>query len=202
MRDYGKNAMRAAIDGMAEVFSAVIVIGVVLVAVFLPVAFFPGTTGRMYQQFSITIAFAVVLSVFNAVTLTPALSALLLVKGGKGHDPSKKEWWFFRGVNWVIDGGTEVYVRVVRWLLRFEIATLLIFALGLWATVMIYQAVPSSFVPEEDEGYFISIIQAPSGASLEYTAENRHGGRGDHRCAARGGGDFLGRGFQLQWFGA
>ena len=63
---------------MREVFSAVVVIGIVLVAVFVPVAFFPGTTGRMYQQFSLTIAFAVVLSVFNAVTFTPALSALLL----------------------------------------------------------------------------------------------------------------------------
>ena len=65
---------------MREVFSAVIVIGIVLVSVFVPVAFFPGTTGRMYQQFSLTIAFAVVLSVFNAVTLTPSLSALLLKK--------------------------------------------------------------------------------------------------------------------------
>ena len=78
MREYGKSAMRASVDAMAEVFSAVVVIGIVLVAVFVPVAFFPGITGRMYQQFSITIACAVIISVFNAVTLTPALSALLL----------------------------------------------------------------------------------------------------------------------------
>ena len=70
---------------MREVFGAVVVIGLVLVAVFVPVAFFPGTTGRLYQQFSLTIAFAVVLSVFNAVTFTPALSALLLAKESHAH---------------------------------------------------------------------------------------------------------------------
>ena len=80
MREFGKSAHDAAVDAMREVFSAVVVIGIVLVAVFLPVAFFPGTTGRMYQQFSMTITFAVILSVFNAVTFTPALAALLLDK--------------------------------------------------------------------------------------------------------------------------
>ena len=73
MREYGKSAQQAAIDAMREVFGAVVVIGIVLVAVFVPIAFFPGTTGRLYQQFSLTIAFAIVLSVFNAVTLTPAI---------------------------------------------------------------------------------------------------------------------------------
>ena len=169
MREYGKTAMRAAIDGMAEVFSAVVVIGIVLVAVFVPVAFFPGTTGRMYQQFSITIAFAVVLSVFNAVTFTPALSALLLHKEDAEH--SGHEGWFFRQVNWIIDGATNLYVAVIRRLLRFELAMLVLFALGLWATYAVYRVVPSSFVPEEDEGYFISIIQAPSGASIQYTTD-------------------------------
>ena len=85
MREEKKSAYRAAIDAMREVFGAVVVIGIVLVAVFVPVAFFPGTTGRLYQQFSLTIAFAVVLSVFNAVTFTPALSALLLDK--QSHAP-------------------------------------------------------------------------------------------------------------------
>ena len=93
---------------MREVFGAVIVIGIVLVAVFVPVAFFPGTTGRLYQQFSLTIAFAVVLSVFNAVTFTPALSALLLDK--ESHTPRP----VLHGVNRVIDGGTTGYVRVAE----------------------------------------------------------------------------------------
>src|SRR5687767_7655423 len=163
MREYGKSAYRAAVDGMQEVFSAVIVIGIVLVAVFVPVAFFPGTTGRMYQQFSLTIAFSVVLSVFNALTFTPALSALLLDK----H--VHRDRGFFKWVNKVIDGGTSLYVTVVRRALKVELIMLLLFAGGLWATWAVYRAVPSSFVPEEDEGYFIAIIQAPSGSSLEYT---------------------------------
>ena len=163
MREYGKSARRAAVDAMSEVFSAVVVIGVVLVAVFVPVAFFPGTTGRMYQQFSLTIAFAVVLSVFNAVTFTPALSALLLDKHTDSHGR------FFTAVNRFIDAGTRFYVAVVRRALRLELLMLLIFVGGLYATYLVYRAVPSSFVPEEDEGYFITIVQAPAGASLEYT---------------------------------
>jgi HAE1 family hydrophobic/amphiphilic exporter-1 len=163
MREYRKSAMQAAIDAMREVFSAVVVIGIVLVAVFVPVAFFPGTTGRMYQQFSLTIAFSVVLSVFNAVTFTPALSALLLDKERHTHGR------FFTLVNRIIDAGTAFYVTTVRWALRWRYAMLLVFAAGLVATWLIYRAVPSSFVPDEDEGYFITIIQAPAGASLEYT---------------------------------
>ena len=163
MREYGKNALQASIDAMREVFSAVIVIGIVLVAVFVPVAFFPGITGRMYQQFSITIACAVVLSVFNAVTFTPALSALLLTR----H--KKTQGRFFRGANWLIDRGTAGYVRVIRGLLRWEWAMLAAFAVAMWATWAIYRAVPPSFVPNEDEGYFITILQAPAGASIEYT---------------------------------
>jgi HAE1 family hydrophobic/amphiphilic exporter-1 len=165
MREFKKSAPEAALDAMREVFSAVVVIGIVLVAVFVPVAFFPGTTGRMYQQFSLTIAFAVVLSVFNAVTFTPALSALLLAKHDGGAGPGR----FFRGVNQVVDATTRFYVRVLRRALRIEIVMLLLFAAGLVGTYYIYHAVPSSFVPDEDEGYFITIVQAPAGASLEYT---------------------------------
>jgi HAE1 family hydrophobic/amphiphilic exporter-1 len=165
MREYKKKAHEAAVDAMREVFSAVIVIGIVLVAVFVPVAFFPGTTGRMYQQFSLTIAFSVVLSVFNALTFTPALSAMLLDRHDSGKGPGR----FFRGVNRIIDGGTNLYVRIVRRALKLELLMLILFAGGLWATWAIYRAVPSSFVPNEDEGYFIAIIQAPSGSSLEYT---------------------------------
>jgi HAE1 family hydrophobic/amphiphilic exporter-1 len=163
MREEKKNAMQAAIDAMREVFSAVVVIGLVLVAVFVPVAFFPGTTGRMYQQFSLTIAFSVVLSVFNAVTFTPALSAMLLDRHGSG--PSR----FFAPINWVINGGTRVYVRAVRFTLRWRWAMLLLFGVAMYATWMMYKAVPPAFVPEEDEGYFIVIVQAPGGSSLEYT---------------------------------
>jgi HAE1 family hydrophobic/amphiphilic exporter-1 len=163
MREFGKSAHDAAVDAMREVFSAVVVIGIVLVAVFLPVAFFPGTTGRMYQQFAMTITFAVILSVFNAVTFTPALSALLLDKESHTHGK------FFTRVNRVIDGGTNLYVRAVGGALRWKWAMALVFVLSLAATWWVYRAVPGAFVPAEDEGYFITIVQAPSGASIEYT---------------------------------
>ena len=163
IREFGKTARQAATDAMREVFSAVVVIGIVLVSVFVPVAFFPGTTGRMYQQFSMTIAFAVVLSVFNAITFTPALAALLLEKEGHAHG------WFFSGVNRVIDGGTSLYVRTVRGALRWKWAMVVLFAAGLAGTWLVYRTVPGAFVPEEDEGYFITIVQGPSGASIEYT---------------------------------
>jgi len=163
MREFKKPAFQASVDAMREVLSAVIVIGIVLVAVFVPVAFFPGTTGRLYQQFSLTIAFAVVLSVFNAITLTPALAALLLDKETHAHGR------FFTAVNRVIDAGTSAYVAIVRQALAWKWAMLVVFAGGLWATWAISQAVPTAFVPEEDEGYFITVVQAPAGASLEYT---------------------------------
>ncbi len=163
MREFKKSAYQAAVDAMREVLSAVIVIGIVLVAVFVPVAFFPGTTGRLYQQFSLTIAFAVVLSVFNAITLTPALAALLLDKEAHSHG------WFFSGVNRIIDAGTSAYVVTVRQALAWKWLMLVVFAGGLWATWAISRAVPTAFVPEEDEGYFITVVQAPGGASLEYT---------------------------------
>ena len=163
MSEYGKKAFQAAIDAMREVFSAVIVIGIVLIAVFVPVAFFPGTTGRLYQQFSLTIAFAVLLSVLNAITLTPALAALLLDKEKHTHGP------FFRLVNRIIDGGTRFFLSFLRAALRFKWAVLLVFLAGLGLTWWIATIAPPAFLPDEDEGYFVSILQAPPGASIEYT---------------------------------
>jgi len=165
MHEYKKSARQAAIDAMREVFSAVVVIGIVLVAVFVPVAFFPGVTGRLYQQFSLTIAFAVVLSVFNAVTLAPALAALMLDK--QSHAKRGFFAWFNRG----FDAATRGYVAMLRGALRLRLVMILVFAGGLFATWSVFQAVPSSFVPQEDEGYFMCIVQAPAGASLEYTTE-------------------------------
>ncbi len=165
MREEGKQAYRAARDAMREVFGAVVVIGLVLVAVFVPVSLFPGTTGRLYQQFSLTIAFAVVLSVFNAVTFTPALSAVLLDKESHTHGR------FFSAVNRLIEGGTNAYVRLLRRALDQRPLMLGLFAFGLFLTGWLFKTVPSAFVPDEDEGYFISILQAPAGASLGYTTE-------------------------------
>src|SRR5262249_53099613 len=162
---FGKTAHQAASDAMREVLSAVVVIGIVLVSVFVPVAFFPGTTGRMYQQFSMTITFAVILSVFNAVTFTPALSALLLEKESHVHGR------FFGGVNRLIDRGTRTYVRQLRRALGARPLMLGLFALGLLLAYGLFKVVPSAFVPDEDEGYFISVVQAPAGASLGYTTD-------------------------------
>jgi HAE1 family hydrophobic/amphiphilic exporter-1 len=163
MREEKKRAFPAAFDAMKEVFSAVVVIGVVLVAVFVPVAFFGGTTGRLYQQFSLTIAFAVVLSVFNAVTFTPSLSARLLDREHEAHGR------FFRFVNRVIEAGTALYVRTLRRALTLRPLMLALFALGLVGAWWLFRSVPSAFVPDEDEGYFITVVQAPPGASLQYT---------------------------------
>jgi HAE1 family hydrophobic/amphiphilic exporter-1 len=163
MREEKKSSFRAALDAMGEVFGAVVVIGLVLVAVFVPVSFFPGTTGRLYQQFSLTIAFAVVLSVFNAVTFTPALSAVLLAKQSHTRGP------FFTGVNRVIASGTNGYVRLLKRALVLRPLMLVLFVLGLLGTWWLFKIVPTAFVPDEDEGYFISIVQAPAGASLGYT---------------------------------
>ena len=165
MREEKKRAFEAAIDAMREVLGAVVVIGIVLVSVFVPVAFFPGTTGRLYQQFSLTIAFAVVLSVFNAVTFTPALSAVLLDKESHTHGR------FFTFVNRLIESGTTGYVRVLKRALGLRPLMLALFGLGLLGVWWLVRTVPSAFVPEEDEGYFIGVIQAPAGASLGYTTE-------------------------------
>ena len=164
IQDYRKRAGRAASDAMSEVFGAVIATSLALVSVFVPVAFFPGTTGRLYAQFALTIAFAVVLSTFNALTLTPALSALLLRRGaehGKG---------FFRPIEAAIRRGTEVYVHILRRLMRVRWAVVGAFVVSLGLTWMAYLWVPRAFVPEEDQGWFMTIIQAPAGSSLQYTS--------------------------------
>ena len=115
IQQYKKTARQAASDAMREVFGAVIATGLVLIAVFVPVAFFPGTTGRLYAQFSMTIAFAVALSVFNAVTLTPALSALLLER--ESHHKGR----FFSFFERVIAAGTAAYVSALRYGMRVAI---------------------------------------------------------------------------------
>jgi HAE1 family hydrophobic/amphiphilic exporter-1 len=164
MEEEGKSAMQAASDAMREVFGAVIATALVLIAVFVPVAFFPGTTGRLYQQFALTIAFSVAISAFNALTLTPALSALLLRRSHLGSG------WFFGPIERAIRASTNGYTRVVGGLLRAKWAVALVFVALLGATYFVYNRVPSAFIPEEDAGYFISIVQTPPGASLEYTS--------------------------------
>ena len=165
IQEYNKPPLTAASDAMREVFGAVLATALVLIAVFVPVAFFPGTTGRLYQQFALTIAFSVAISAFNALTLTPALSALLLRQEGLGKGR------FFGTIERGIHGGTNLYVRTVRGLARVRWVVVLIFVGLLGLTYFVYLRVPQAFVPEEDAGYFITVVQAPAGASLEYTTK-------------------------------
>jgi HAE1 family hydrophobic/amphiphilic exporter-1 len=165
IQEYKVSARQAASDAMREVLGAVIATGLVLSAVFVPVAFFPGTTGRLYAQFSITIAFAVALSVFNAVTLTPALSALLLER--RSHRKGR----FFTGFERVVAAGTNGYIRTLEAGIRAKWMMAGVFVLCLGLTWWVYRSVPQAFVPDADMGYFMVQVQAPAGASLEYTGE-------------------------------
>ena len=160
-----REAHDAASAAMAEVTGAVIATALVLAAVFVPVGFFPGTTGRLYQQFALTIAVSMAISAFNALTLTPALSALLL---GRVEKP---KGIFFRSVNRVIDGGTAATVSMLRALIRVRVIVVLVFVALLGMTYWIVKRVPTGFVPDEDQGYILVLVQAPPGASLDYTMD-------------------------------
>jgi HAE1 family hydrophobic/amphiphilic exporter-1 len=157
------SAAKAASDAMKEVTGAVIATSLVLVAVFVPVAFFPGTTGILFRQFALTIAFSISISAFNALTLAPALAALLL---GRLHGEKNRFSIFIDRVLGVI---TNAYVRALRAFLHFEVVALILFAAGLALAFFVFRKVPQGFVPNEDQGYLIVAIQAPPGASLEYT---------------------------------
>ena len=163
IHDEHRPPAEAASTAMAEVTGAVIATALVLAAVFVPVAFFPGTTGRLYQQFALTIAVSMVISAFNALTLTPALSAVLL---GRVKRPTGI---LFRGVNRLINGGTSGLISALRRLIRLRAIVTVVFLLLLGATYWTYTRVPTGFVPDEDQGYIFVLIQAPPGASLEYT---------------------------------
>jgi hydrophobic/amphiphilic exporter-1 (mainly G- bacteria), HAE1 family len=156
---------KAASVAMAEVASAVIATSLVLVAVFVPVAFFPGTTGILFRQFALTIAFSITISAFNALTLTPSLSAILL-----GHERGRKNF-VFRAIDRAIEKVTEGYRHALRGFLRLRWLALILFFAGLGLTYFILKLVPKGFVPDEDQGYFIIAVQSPPGASLQYTKE-------------------------------
>jgi hydrophobic/amphiphilic exporter-1 (mainly G- bacteria), HAE1 family len=154
----------AASVAMKEVAGAVIATSLVLVAVFVPVALFPGTTGILFRQFALTIAFSVAISAFNALTLTPALSAILL-----GHHRERAQGRFFRAFNRVVEAGTNLYTGMLRNVVGWRLASAVVFLALLGVTYYIYQLVPHGFIPEEDQGYIMMLVNSPQGASLEYT---------------------------------
>jgi HAE1 family hydrophobic/amphiphilic exporter-1 len=159
---------KATIVAMAEVTSAVIATSLVLISVFVPVSFFPGTTGIMYKQFSLTIAFSIAISAFNALTLSPALAAVFL---RPDTHPTGIMAVFLDPVETFIRKMISVYSFAVTWVVKWRYAFLLLFIAGLGATVYMYNHVPTAFVPAEDQGYFMILVQTPPGASLSYTTD-------------------------------
>jgi hydrophobic/amphiphilic exporter-1 (mainly G- bacteria), HAE1 family len=164
--EHGLNPKEATSKAMKEVGGPVVAIAVILCAVFIPVALSGGITGRLYQQFAITIAISVALSAFNALTLSPALAAILL----KPKKPSKGLLQrFFDGFNKYFDKFTNGYVKVASFAARRLFLTVMILVGICVATGFLALKVPGGFVPEEDEGYFMLAIQLPDAASKDRT---------------------------------
>ncbi|MDZ8110395.1 MAG: efflux RND transporter permease subunit [Nostoc sp. DedQUE12a] len=168
IQDKGISPRRAASESMAELLGAVIATSLVLMAVFIPVAFFPGTTGALYQQFALTIAFSIAISTFLALTLTPSLCGVLLRQGQRTSG-----WlgWIFGHINRFLDWAQHNYKRSLNFLTRFKSVIIGLFIVSLGMTAWLYTTVPTAFLPDEDEGYFITIIQGPQGVSLQYTSD-------------------------------
>jgi HAE1 family hydrophobic/amphiphilic exporter-1 len=158
----------AALKAMQEISGPVIGIALVLSAVFIPTAFIPGITGRLYQQFAVTIAISVIISAFNALSLSPALAALLLRPKKANAGPLRK---FFDWFNRVFGRATDGYVSVSRALIRksgLAVAALLLFGV---VAIFFGAKLPSGFLPDEDQGYVYINLQLPNSASLERTGQ-------------------------------
>lgn len=168
IEDEGMPPRQAASESMKELLGALIATSLVLMAVFVPVAFFPGSTGQIYRQFALTIAFSVAISTFFAITLTPSLSALILRPG------QRPRGWLgrvFDQINRFIDWTRRGYQRSLNCLTRFKSVVVGLFIVSLGLTGWLYLTVPTAFLPDEDQGYFITIIQGPEGVSLNYTSD-------------------------------
>jgi multidrug efflux pump len=163
IEDKGLSPQEATFEAMREVTGPVIATTLVLIAVFVPVGFLEGTTGVLYQQFAITIAISVAISSVVALTLTPALSAIL-IKPASGR-PNL----FFRGFNSALESLTKVYAAGVRLTLKAPLVGLLLIGAMLFGTWMLFKLIPSSFVPAEDQGYLFAAVILPDGASLDRT---------------------------------
>jgi HAE1 family hydrophobic/amphiphilic exporter-1 len=157
---------QAALKAMEEISGPVIGIALVLSAVFVPTAFIPGITGKLYQQFAVTIAISVILSAFNALSLSPALAALLLKPKVESKGLLAR---FFGWFNRMFGHATEGYVRLSGVLMRKSVVALVILAGCGAASYFISNKLPTSFVPDEDQGYFYLNIQLPNAASLQRT---------------------------------
>ncbi|MEI6389880.1 MAG: multidrug efflux RND transporter permease subunit [Verrucomicrobiota bacterium] len=164
--EQGLSPKEAALKGMTEVSGPVVAIAIILSAVFIPTAFIPGITGRLYQQFAVTIAVSVVISAFNALTLSPALSALLLRPKKKSKGPLQM---FFDWFNRVFGRVTDGYVGVCRFLIHKSAFALLLLAGAAVLAGFLGKSIPTGFLPDEDQGYVFAGVQLPNAASLQRT---------------------------------
>ncbi|RZK96899.1 MAG: hydrophobe/amphiphile efflux-1 family RND transporter, partial [Methylobacterium sp.] len=168
----------AAHKTMDEVGGAVIAIALVLAAVFVPTAFIPGISGQFYKQFALTIAASTIISMFNSLTLSPALCKLLL---RPHHEHAKPKFFLFRFVAWLadmfnkgFDWLSNTYGRIIYGLTNYAIgliAMMIVYAAVIAATLHLVQTTPTGFIPDQDQGYLIGVVQLPSGASLDRTTE-------------------------------
>ena len=166
--EHGKEPVEATRLAMQEVSGPVVAIGLVLCAVFVPVAFMSGVTGQLYSQFALTIAVAVVFSVINALTLSPALCALMLKKPTQGKGPIAA---FFGLFNRTFDWITDKYGRIVGGLVRKATRSMLLLVAVFAGIYLLGKHVPGGFIPDEDKGYLFVAVQLPEGASLQRSDE-------------------------------
>ena len=167
MSEEGLSPKEATRKSMDQIVGALIGIAMVLSAVFIPMAFFGGSTGVIYRQFSITIVSAMVLSVLVAIVLTPALCATLLKPIKKGEHYSEN--WFFRGFNRLFDRSQKSYESTVGKMLGKRMRYIVIYLLIVGGMVVLFARLPTSFLPDEDQGILFTQIQLPAGATLERT---------------------------------
>jgi HAE1 family hydrophobic/amphiphilic exporter-1 len=155
-----QSGIASAAEAMREIQSAVVASSLVLLAVFIPVGFFPGTTGQLYKQFALTIAAAITISLFQALTLAPVMSARLLT------GEVESQFFFFKWFNAGLARFRHWYASELPRLFRFRWIVTAIFGAALLATLFMFVKTPTSFIPSEDQGYFIVLVQAPEGTSL------------------------------------
>ncbi|WP_081972494.1 efflux RND transporter permease subunit [Leptolyngbya sp. KIOST-1] len=168
----GMTPKQASVAVMEEISGAVVSTSLVLMAVFIPVAFFPGTTGQLYQQFALIIAFSVVVSTFNALSFSPSMAAILLrsqAEMAADADSGGPLRWFFDKFNQALAWISAQYKAAVAYLIRLRYVVMAVFVAGLVATYYMFMAVPGGFVPSEDQGIVLGTVQGPDGVSVSYT---------------------------------
>ena len=164
--EHGLSPREATLKAMEEVSGPVVAIAIVLAAVFIPTAFVPGITGRLYQQFAVTIAVSMLISAFNALTLSPALSAMLLKPKKKGKGLLQR---FYNWFNRVFGAATDKYTTTCHFLIRKSLIAVIILAGFVVLAGMFGKRIPGSFLPDEDQGYFFAQVILPDAASFQRT---------------------------------